>query len=1104
MGNHESTTSPHTPPQADTFGRFQTSFDYTGTPKLSNILEEYANRRGGNASKAFRIAILGPAHVGKSSFAGVLRKVTTDRQYSCPVEFHEIQHDLTDESSLVDDLTANCHLIIALTDRTEMAVKWMNWELKHYRASIENVSKTLSRAGTGYKLPQDPMAACKELEFISRKFPKNTPPESPLNLRSPDLLCRPADYQRSSSNRSLSVTTIFDGHLLYILTKTGKKDYDKLKEMQTKEIRKLKRNSLRQDDPAHIWMNDSLPADYLDLYYKKVFMLDNTDLRAFDFPLLFLKLHDIMTEVMLKPVSINFLKNAMLVLKNKSGETLGRYQERFRQAVLLRSEPLSTELVAKELRRLIHELGLDAESLAWCEKLGILSVDKVVRGINKATMTTLRQLDASPQQVPEITAMKEIFAELLKCIDSYCSLHRRDFAWGRDASDRLLEEFGILDLLPNFIYVMVQSEMLGRGGQGTVRKCRDISNDRDLAVKEYDIDGTIRLPASGIPLPDNVLPATAANIRTLSVVKEFQRICSLDHENLVRYYALDLQGTRECKLWLFMELCEGGTLSKKAQEGLNQHSIVDYTRQITNALSYLHNNRVMHLDLKGENVLLTSRGTLKLVDFGMAIKLEQEQTQVGEVSYLKGTLRYMAPEMISAEQRTGRRCDIWSLGCLLLEMLTGSWPKFYKNGRELEEMQILYFVGHGGKPFVPEKFLDDGKQTEVFKSCARYLMHQCLQVNPEHRPSADQVLQCGLLTANMMEPASFIDVAVIGARGSGKSFLINNLRGLKPNDAGSAPIGHFGSDDTECYKYAIRGLTIRFWEIKHVTAEQTAPSARSAACIIVSSTHFSTKHYAAAKTLVRDAKSIYFVRTKIAYDIENRILDGCIETHGKIMKDFKNDLKIRFPRELHDEQMFMVENRKVTEYEFRLLRNAVLDDIIQIPSKPSSSQPKQAVAVAKNVLVIGKRGSGKSSLIHNLSKMAKETGVDFSFVEETPSDVIVKNTANTALIVLAAQQISKEELDWYIALRKQCDAVYFVKPFATEEILKAKAASDKLKNYSRTEVFNAQRTGYIGEMVAPHGMDAGIVYVIDNYEPNLYDLKILLLDIVGKVKVSRT
>ncbi|CAO2628738.1 Mitogen-activated protein kinase kinase kinase 4 [Lemmus lemmus] len=200
----------------------------------------------------------------------------------------------------------------------------------------------------------------------------------------------------------------------------------------------------------------------------------------------------------------------------------------------------------------------------------------------------------------------------------------------------------------------------------------------------------------------------------------------IKHPNLVRYFGVELH--RE-EMYIFMEYCDEGTLEEVSRLGLQEHVIRLYSKQITVAINVLHDHGIVHRDIKGANIFLTSSGLIKLGDFGCSVKLKNNtQTMPGEVNSTLGTAAYMAPEVITRAKGEGhgRAADIWSLGCVVIEMVTGKrpWHEYEHN------FQIMYKVGMGHKPPIPERLSPEGKD---------FLSH-CLESDPKMRWTASQLL----------------------------------------------------------------------------------------------------------------------------------------------------------------------------------------------------------------------------------------------------------------------------------------------------------------------------------------------------------------------------
>ncbi len=195
-------------------------------------------------------------------------------------------------------------------------------------------------------------------------------------------------------------------------------------------------------------------------------------------------------------------------------------------------------------------------------------------------------------------------------------------------------------------------EKIGEGGMGVVYKGRYVKDDRLFAVKLIPADISNKTLLARFELEI----ATLKDLRHPNIVRSFGGVC----EDKQRFYA--------------MELLEGGTLWDKIQSHgyLPWPKVIEWGRQMCAALAYAHDKKIIHRDVKPNNFLLTKSGQIKLSDFGLvSVMSEAKLTADGRTL---GTVQYMSPEQIRGKPPLSHSSDIYSLGCVFFEMLTGQPP----------------------------------------------------------------------------------------------------------------------------------------------------------------------------------------------------------------------------------------------------------------------------------------------------------------------------------------------------------------------------------------------------------------------------------------------
>ncbi|MEQ1845343.1 MAG: serine/threonine-protein kinase, partial [Nitrospira sp.] len=207
----------------------------------------------------------------------------------------------------------------------------------------------------------------------------------------------------------------------------------------------------------------------------------------------------------------------------------------------------------------------------------------------------------------------------------------------------------------------VVQEEIARGGMGVLYKALDRTIDRIVAIKLVHAH-----------LSDD--PSFAQRF-----LREARAMGRLQHKNIVTIYAVEEErGTQ----FLVMEYCQGKNLREniRQQTTLPARDVLNLAQQLASALAYAHTQGVIHRDLKPANVLVDSKGTAKLTDFGIAAAMDEAAlTSAGQVI---GTPEYMSPEQARGGKIDGRS-DLYSLGIVMYEMLTGQTPYAKSSGTSI-------------------------------------------------------------------------------------------------------------------------------------------------------------------------------------------------------------------------------------------------------------------------------------------------------------------------------------------------------------------------------------------------------------------------------------
>ncbi|KAF7225842.1 mitogen-activated protein kinase kinase kinase 3 isoform X2 [Nothobranchius furzeri] len=255
-----------------------------------------------------------------------------------------------------------------------------------------------------------------------------------------------------------------------------------------------------------------------------------------------------------------------------------------------------------------------------------------------------------------------------------------------------------------------RGKLLGQGAFGRVYLCYDVDTGRELAAKQVQFD------------PES--PETSKEVSALEC--EIQLLKNLHHERIVQYYGC-LRDHKEKTLTIFMEYMPGGSVKDqlKAYGALTENVTRKYTRQILEGVSYLHSNMIVHRDIKGANILRDSAGNVKLGDFGASKRLQTICMSGTGIRSVTGTPYWMSPEVISGEGY-GRKADVWSLGCTVVEMLTEKPP-----WAEFEAMAAIFKIAtQPTNPLLPSHISDQARD-----------FVRGIFVEAKRRPSAEELLR---------------------------------------------------------------------------------------------------------------------------------------------------------------------------------------------------------------------------------------------------------------------------------------------------------------------------------------------------------------------------
>ncbi len=254
-------------------------------------------------------------------------------------------------------------------------------------------------------------------------------------------------------------------------------------------------------------------------------------------------------------------------------------------------------------------------------------------------------------------------------------------------------------------------KLLGEGAFGKAYLAKSDNEEKQYVIKQVIMEGM-------------------EDIEKRETFDEAVVLKKLDHPNIIKFKEVFRQKKPKDALNIVTEYADGGDLGQKIEQQKKkpfpESQILDYITQICLALQHIHKKKIIHRDLKSNNVFLMKSGIVKVGDFGISkiVKTTQEKART-----TVGTPYYLAPEIINT-QPYDSKVDIWALGVLLYELMTFKMP----------------FVAQSS-PLLNIKMNRDNyaPPPDIYSNEIKDLLKRCLTVEPEKRPNIDEILNMPLI-----------------------------------------------------------------------------------------------------------------------------------------------------------------------------------------------------------------------------------------------------------------------------------------------------------------------------------------------------------------------
>ncbi|XP_062870146.1 mitogen-activated protein kinase kinase kinase 1 [Trichomycterus rosablanca] len=268
----------------------------------------------------------------------------------------------------------------------------------------------------------------------------------------------------------------------------------------------------------------------------------------------------------------------------------------------------------------------------------------------------------------------------------------------------------------------LKGQQIGLGAFSSCYQAQDVGTGTLMAVKQVTY---VRNTSSE---QEEVVEALREEIRMMG---------HLNHPNIIRMMGATCEKNNYN---LFVEWMAGGSVSHLLNKygAFKEAVIINYTEQLLRGLAYLHENQIIHRDIKGANLLIDSTGQrLRIADFGAAARLASKGTGAGEFQgQLLGTIAFMAPEVLRGQQY-GRSCDVWSVGCSIIEMSCAKPP--WNAEKHSNHLALIFKIASATTaPTIP-LHLSPGLRDVTLR---------CLELQPTDRPPSRELLKHPIFRLN--------------------------------------------------------------------------------------------------------------------------------------------------------------------------------------------------------------------------------------------------------------------------------------------------------------------------------------------------------------------